>query len=280
MFGLDEQIQGGERTIGRFIGENDGLAGTGRNAGIDFVRQQAFGGHHPGTAGTDDLQTFGHALGAVSDGGHRLGAAAFVHFGDAHAACRHQGCRIHPAVRTRGRDDDDARNSGHHRRHGGHVHHARKGAFAARHVAGHRLDGNVALPGPDAGLNLLEPHLPRPLRLVEPADIAHRMLDRTQHLGRHLSRGGLELGFFGANAHFPVGDAVELTRETSQRRIAIGSNRLDDGQRAGADAVHIRQRARKQCGRHRAAAAEIVEGDSAQEAFSAIRVRPARCASV
>ena len=102
MFGLDDQVQRCKLSVGRVVGQNDRFARACRDAGIDKVGQQTLGGDHPRTSWSDDLETLGHRLGAVSDRSHRLRTARFIDVLDADELGGDQGTGIDATVRTGG----------------------------------------------------------------------------------------------------------------------------------------------------------------------------------
>ncbi len=194
MLRLDQEVERGEPAMHAVVGEDDRFGRPGRKAGIDDAGEQPLGRHHPGAAGTDDLQRRLDRLGAVGDCGDRLRAAAFVDRLDPGEARGDQRRRVDRAVGRRRRDDGEFRHAGHHRRHCGHHRHRRKRALAARNIERHRADRREAVAGKGAGTHFLQPHRFRLLLFVEMADVVDAEADRRNHLVVHRIEGGVELG--------------------------------------------------------------------------------------
>ena len=134
MLRLGKQIRRHIAGIGRFIRNDQNLAGTGDGIDAHIAETGLFGQSHEDVAGAGYLIHLGHAFRAESEGCNGLGAAHFVDFIHARHACRGKGSRVDLSVRAgRGRHNDPF-----HSRHlcGNHVHqHAgRIGSRPARRV--------------------------------------------------------------------------------------------------------------------------------------------------
>ena len=170
MFRLDDEVQTRKPSIGGVVRQHDQLAGAGRRAGIEHMRQQPLGGPHPRAAGSDHLGAFRHRLGAIGHGGNGLRAAGLEDFRDARHPRRDERRIIELAIGAWRRDDANVlytRDGGRDR---GHQHGGGKRPLAARHITGNRGNGRGAIAGEYAGADFVKPHLLRLLILVKAAD--------------------------------------------------------------------------------------------------------------
>ena len=211
MLRLGKQIRRHIAGIGRFIRNDQNLAGTGDGIDAHVAETGLFGQSHEDVAGAGDLIHLGHAFRAEGQGCNGLRAAHLVDFIHARHACRGKGSRVDLSVRTgRGRHDDPF-----HTRHlcGDHVHqHAGGiGCRPARRVDARGGHGEQTHPQNGAVRFCLKPAGPL-LLFMEGTDVRRRLLHDLQKFLSHLPAGFLNFAFCDAHRLRREVTVIQLTR--------------------------------------------------------------------
>ena len=150
MLGLAEQVRGHDLGVALAVGDDQNLTGPGHHVDAHLAEDLLFRLGHELVAGANDFVHLRHALGAIGQGGHRLGAAHPedpVHPADAGGG---QDIGGDLAVLPRGRDHTDLL---HPRQLGRDAIHQDAGGIGRRapgHIQAHPLQGQDLLAHEDA----------------------------------------------------------------------------------------------------------------------------------
>ncbi len=144
VLGLGEQVHGQPVGIGAAVGDHQDLRGPGNHVDAYLAEHRPLGGGHVDVARPHDLVDPRHALGAVGQRRHRLGAADGEDMIDAGQVGRRQHQLVEHAIGSRHHHDDLA-----HTRHMGRdgVHQYRRGIgrLAAGHIDASPVEGRHLL---------------------------------------------------------------------------------------------------------------------------------------
>ncbi|MCY1526775.1 hypothetical protein D9M68_618150 [compost metagenome] len=236
VLGLGEQVHGDPVRIGAAVADHEDFRGAGDHVDADLAEHMALGGGDVDVARTDDLVDLRHALGAVGQRGHGLGAADGEDAVDTGDAGGGEDDLVDLATRGRHHHDHfgDAGDLGRNRVH---QHRGRVGRLAARHVqAGAIQRGDLLAEHGAVGLGVAPGIL---LLLLVVAAHARRGVFQ----GFALGRGDAGQGQFQALARQDqVGhgfgfDAIETLGELHHGGVAAAAHGSDDVQHALVDGV-------------------------------------------
>src|SRR5690606_29020119 len=218
VFRLAQEVHCHQRGVGSGVGQHQHLGGTGGQVDGAGTEHLQLGGGYPGVPGADDLVHRLHRLGAVGQGGYRLGAAHGPHLGGAGEPAGGQHDLRDRAVGRLGGGDDGLGDAGDAGGHDGRDRRRRLRRLASRHVGADTSQGRpgagdlVARGGRDL-------HLGGQLGAVELLDGGDGGFQGVAHPGVEGGDGGFELG---------VGDASEPSSDTGGDGRHLGVSAVAD----------------------------------------------------
>ena len=146
MFGLRNQVAGHIVRTGRFISDQDDLAGAGDAVDVDLAENVPFGQGHEQVSRPDDLVDPFDPLNAVGQSRHPLGTADAIHFCDAQFVTRRQNVVVVTAKSRRRDDHRDVAHSRHSGRDCRHQQSRRIGRRSTRNANSDALERQIPLP--------------------------------------------------------------------------------------------------------------------------------------
>ena len=189
MFGLRKEIGGNETRVGKTVGEDENLTGSGHHIDAHGACHDFFGQGDIQVAGTDDDVHLRNCFGSICESRNSPGAADLVDLTHAHLTGRHEKMRVDATVTGRGSDHDDPLHTGDSCRDRTHQDRRdqRCGAPSAAgnvnprglHRVDHLADQSPRSIGIDPGFRQLEP--------VKRFDLRGRTIQRPSEGGIHLS---------------------------------------------------------------------------------------------
>ena len=202
VFGLAQEVRGGQLAVAAVVGDDQGFGGAGQEVDAHPPEEQALGFGDVGVAGADEHVHGRDGLRAEGHGGHRLHAAQAVDF--VRAAEMHGGdhrVARRPLVwRPAG---DDAAHAGHFGSDHAHMRRGDHRILAARHVAADAVDRQVAVAEHHAGTDFLFHVLQGgALNLRETAHLRLGEADVFQGGLRHPRDAGVDVRFGEAEARW------------------------------------------------------------------------------